>query len=74
MADWRDDERVVNYRNMLLGRFPQGVVGRDKALPELSLVGVTRSQDKAKGNLGFGVLDGVKSVDPRPYRDAKGEK
>lgn len=59
MADETLDQKVAAYRNMLIGRLPQGVVGRDAALPELSDAKPTAAQDAAKGNL-------TPDVFPRP--------
>ena len=59
MADHTLEQEVAAYRNMLIGRLPQGVVGRDAALPELSSATPTAAQDAAKGNL-------TPDVFPRP--------
>jgi hypothetical protein len=59
MADDTLNEKTAAFRDMLVGRFPQGVVGRDTALPELSSAKPTAAQEAAKGNL-------TPDVFPRP--------
>jgi hypothetical protein len=59
MADYTLEQEVAAFRDMKLGRMPQGVVGRDAALPELSSAKPTAAQDAAKGNL-------TPDVFPRP--------
>ena len=59
MADYTLEQEVEAFRDMKMGRMPQGVVGRDTALPELSSAKPTAAQEAAKGNL-------TPDVFPRP--------
>lgn len=59
MADYTLEQEVAAFRDMHLGRMPQGVVGRDTALPELASAKPTAAQEAAKGNL-------TPDVFPRP--------
>jgi hypothetical protein len=61
-------------RKEWLGRFPQGIAGRDAALPELALIKQTEAQKKAAGDVGFGVLMEPKAIPSgtKPYKDLKG--
>jgi hypothetical protein len=61
-------------RKEWLGRFPQGIAGRDAALPEMALIKTTDAQRKAAGDVGFGVLMEPKAIPAgtKPYKDLKG--
>ncbi len=75
MAD--NDPKVMAeaYRQMLMGREPQGLVSADVNLPALSRVNTTSAQQKAKGNpVGARWIEGATTRDVKSYRDVRGGK
>ena len=75
MADIDPKVMAEAYRQMLMGREPQGLVSADVNLPALSRVNTTAAQQKAKGNpVNDRWLDGATTKDTRSYRDVRGGK
>lgn len=72
MADMDPKAYAEAYRQMLMGREPQGVVNKDRNLAALSRLNTTEAQQRRAGNVGERVLDGVQTKDAKPYRDLKG--
>ena len=75
MADIDPKVMAEAYRQMLMGREPQGLVSADDNLGALSRVNTTPAQQKAKGNpANARWLDGATTKDARSYRDVRGGK
>jgi len=75
MADIDPKVMAEAYRQMLMGREPQGLVSADVNLPALSRVNTTAAQQKQKGNLSNARwLEGATTRDIKSYRDVKGGK
>jgi len=75
MADSDPKVMAEAYRQMLMGREPQGLVSADDNLGALSRVNTTPAQQKAKGNpVNARWLDGATTKDARSYRDVRGGK
>ena len=75
MADIDPKVMAEAYRQMLMGREPQGLVSDDDNLGALSRVNTTPAQQKAKGNpVNARWLDGATTKDARSYRDVRGGK
>jgi len=75
MADIDPKVMAEAYRQMLMGREPQGLVSKDVNLPALSRVNTTPAQQRAKGNpVNDRWLEGATTKDARSYRDVRGGK
>ena len=75
MADMDPKAFAEAYRQMLMGREPQGLVSADMNLPALSAVNTTAAQQKAKGNpTSDRWLEGATTRDVKSYRDVRGGK
>ena len=72
MADMDPKAFAEAQRQMLMGREAPGIVNKDSNLAALSRLNETAAQDKAKGNVGNKVLDGVQTKDVKSYKDLRG--